>query len=88
MQSIVRLMAKGLVARLAEKQLSLTIDDSAVEHIVEKGYDPVFGARPLKRYMQHTLETMLSKKILSGGVSAGDTLSVTVKNGALSVEKI
>ncbi len=87
-QSIVRLMAKGLVARLAEKQLSLTIDDSAVAHIVEKGYDPVFGARPLKRYMQHTLETMLSKKILSGGVSAGDTLSVTVQDGGLSVEKV
>ena len=63
------------------------LSDEAVEKIVESGYDPVYGARPLKRYMQHTLETTLAKRILSGDLVAGDTLSVVVKDGKLAVEK-
>ena len=73
---IVRLLAADLTKRLSEKQLTLVITDKAVEAIVEKGYDPVYGARPLKRYMQHTLETMLAKSILAGGYVAGDTITV------------
>ncbi len=73
---IVRLLAADLTKRLAEKQLKLVITDKAVEAIVEKGYDPVYGARPLKRYMQHTLETNLAKSILAGGYVAGDTITV------------
>ena len=73
---IVRLLAAELTKRLAEKQLTLVITDKAVDAIVEKGYDPVYGARPLKRYMQHTLETMLAKSILAGGYVAGDTITV------------
>ena len=73
---IVRLLAASLTKRLSEKQLTLTITDKAVEAIVEKGYDPVYGARPLKRYMQHTLETMLAKSILAGGYVAGDRITV------------
>ena len=65
-----------LKKRLSEKQLTLVITDKAVEAIVEKGYDPVYGARPLKRYMQHTLETMLAKSILAGGYVSGDTITV------------
>lgn len=73
---IVRLLAADLKKRLSEKQLTLVITDQAVEAIVEKGYDPVYGARPLKRYMQHTLETMLAKSILAGGYVSGDTITV------------
>lgn len=86
-RSIVRLLAKDLTARLAEKQLKLTLTDEAVAFIVEKGYDPVYGARPLKRYMQHTLETMLAKSILAGGFAVGDSIAVTVKEDKLVVEK-
>ena len=85
--NIVKLLSKELAARLQEKQLALQITDKAVEHIVENGYDPVFGARPLKRYMQHALETAIAKRILSGGLSAGDTLKVDEKDGALVIEK-
>lgn len=75
-EKIVRLLAADLKKRLSEKQLTLVITDQAVGAIVEKGYDPVYGARPLKRYMQHTLETMLAKSILAGGYVSGDTITV------------
>ncbi|MBQ8322634.1 MAG: ATP-dependent chaperone ClpB [Clostridia bacterium] len=84
---IVRLLAGDLTRRLQEKQLKLILTDEAVRKIIDSGYDPVYGARPLKRYMQHTLETMLAKRILSGDLTAGDTLTVTVKDDALTVEK-
>ncbi|MBQ8685956.1 MAG: ATP-dependent chaperone ClpB [Clostridia bacterium] len=84
---IVRLLAKDLVARLQEKQLQLTLTDEAAELIVEKGYDPVYGARPLKRYMQHALETTLARYILSGKLAAGDKLVASVENDALVVKK-
>ena len=87
-QKIVRLLAKGLSARLAEKQLTLLLSDKAVEYIVEKGYDPVYGARPLKRYMQHTLETTIAKSILAGGFVAGDTLEVDADENGLTVKKM
>ena len=85
--SIVHLLAQDLTARLKEKQLHLILSDEAVAYIVEKGYDPVYGARPLKRYMQHSLETMLAKKILSGELSAGDTLRIDVEPQGLCVHK-
>ena len=86
--AIVKLMAKDLIVRLQEKQLYLTLSDEAVDYIVEQGYDPIYGARPLKRYIQHTLETMLAKKILAGNFAAGDQLSVAVKDGMVIVEKV
>ena len=87
-RSIVRLMAEGLIKRLEEKQLHLTLTDEAVDYIVEQGYNPVYGARPLKRYMQHTLETLLAKSILAGGYTAGDRLEVRVNENGLTVEKV
>ena len=84
---IVRLLAEDLTKRMAEKQLHITLEEEAVEFIVEKGYDPVYGARPLKRYMQHALETTLAKRILSGGFSAGDELSVGVEADQLTIQK-
>lgn len=83
--SIVQLMAKELIARLEEKQLYLTLSDEAVNFIVEQGYDPIYGARPLKRYIQHTLETMLAKEILAGKFVPGERIVVTVKDGQLVI---
>ena len=84
---IVHLLAQGLQKRLAEKQLSLRLTDNAVQYIMDRGYDPVYGARPLKRYMQHTLETALAKRILEGGFVAGDHLVVDADENGLTVNK-
>ena len=84
---IVRLMSEDLVKRLQEKQLRLQLTDEAVAYIAEQGYDPLFGARPLKRFIQHGLETLLAKNILSGGYSAGDSLVVGVDENGLTVTK-
>ena len=85
---IVRLLSKDLIGRLAEKQLALTLSDEATAFIAEQGYDPIFGARPLKRFMQHSLETTLAKSLLAGNFKAGDKLLVDVENGGLTVKKI
>ena len=84
---IVRLLINGLEARLKEKQLTLRVSERAVEYIVEHGYDPVYGARPLKRYIQHTLENELARSILAGGFEAGDKIAVSVKEGKLVIQK-
>ena len=68
--------------------MTLSLTDKAVAYIVEKGYDPVYGARPLKRYMQHTLETTIAKSILSGGFISGDTLEVDADEKGLTVKKV
>ncbi|MBR2375013.1 MAG: AAA family ATPase, partial [Clostridia bacterium] len=86
-RKIVRLLSEDLVKRLAEKQLGLTLTDGAVDAIVDKGFDPVYGARPLKRYMQRTLETTLAKQILAGDFTTGETLTIDVENGELTVKK-
>ena len=85
--AIVKLLAKDLAKRLKDKQLTLTISDKAVEFIVENGYDASFGARPLKRYLQHKLQTAIAKKMIAGEFGAGDEVFVGVKDNALCVEK-
>ena len=67
--------------RLDEQELSLELTDAARTQVIENGYDPVYGARPLKRYLQNYVETLAAKKILSGDVHAGDTLVLDVKDG-------
>ena len=84
---IVELLAEDLKKRLEEKQLHLSLTENAVDYIIDSGYDPVYGARPLKRYMQHTLETMLAKNILAGDYSAGDKLVVDASANGLFVKK-
>ena len=79
--NIVDLMVNELDRRLADQELSLKLTDSAKAMVVEKGYDPVYGARPLKRYLQNYVETLAARKILSGEVHAGDTLLLDVENG-------
>ena len=82
---IVDLMVKELSDRLADQELSLELTDAARTQVIENGYDPVYGARPLKRYLQNYVETLAAKKILSGDVHAGDTIVLDVKDGAFTV---
>ncbi len=74
--AIVLLLLAELERRLADKQLTLTLSDTAREHIVSSGYDPIYGARPLKRYIGTHIETLLARKIIGGEVKAGDTLHI------------
>ena len=81
---IVDLLVMDLDRRLADQELTLELTGEAKAHVVENGYDPVYGARPLKRYLQKTVETLAAKSILSGNVRAGDTLVLGLENGQLS----
>ena len=82
---IVDLMVSELDKRLADQELSLELTDAAKDQVIENGYDPVYGARPLKRYLQKYVETLAARKILSGDVHAGDTLMLDVQNGEFIV---
>lgn len=73
---IVDLLLQDLNRRLSDKELTLELTDSAKEYIIENGYDPVYGARPLKRYLQKYVETMAARYILSGEVHAGSVMLV------------
>ena len=82
--SIVDLMLADLRKRLADKQLNLVVTDAAKDAIIDGGYDPIYGARPLKRYIQAHVETMIAKEIIGGNHAAGDTLTVDADaNGQL-----
>ena len=82
---IVDLMVGELDKRLADQELSLELTDAAKDQVIENGYDPVYGARPLKRYLQKYVETLAARKILSGDVHAGDALVLDVQNGEFIV---
>ena len=82
---IVDLMVGELDKRLADQELSLELTEAAKDQVIENGYDPVYGARPLKRYLQKYVETLAARKILSGDVHAGDTLVLDVQNGEFIV---
>ncbi len=82
---IINLQAADLAKRLRDKQLSLEITDEAKQLILDESYDPSFGARPLKRYMQRNLETLIAREILSDKLRQGDTVRIGVKDGALAV---
>ena len=86
---VVELLLKKLHHRLAEKQLLLKITENAKDYIIENGYDPVYGARPLKRYIQSKVETLIARSIIRGEPSEGDTLTVDADATGLllSVEK-
>ena len=84
---IVDLLVEDLNRRLKDQELSLRLTDAAKDYIIEGGYDPVYGARPLKRYLQKYVETLTAKLILSGGVSTEDTIVIDVENGALTAKK-
>ena len=82
---IVDLMVGELDKRLADQELSLELTEAAKNQVIENGYDPVYGARPLKRYLQKYVETLAARKILSGDVHAGDALVLDVQNGEFIV---
>ena len=80
---IIDLQIDKLNSRLAEQQITCRLTDAAKQHIVDEAYDPEFGARPLRRYVQHTVETMLSRKILEGRITTGSTVTVDCRDGEL-----
>ncbi len=82
---IIDLQTADLQKRLKDKQLTLKISDEAKQQIVDASYDPNFGARPLKRYIQRNLETLIAKEILSDKVRQGDTIKIGVNNGKLAI---
>ena len=84
--SIVDLMMKDLNKRLADQEITLTLDPSAKEYIIDGGYDPVYGARPLKRYLQKNVETLAAKLILSGKVGMEGAIVFTVRDGELTAD--
>ncbi len=80
---IIAILTESLRKRLADRQLGLEFTPDACRHIIDHGFDPVYGARPLKRYLQSAAETLIAKKILSGDIPAGATLVVDVRDGEL-----
>ena len=83
-RSIINLLLADLNRRLSDKELHLEITDEAKDYITENGYDPVYGARPLKRYVQKYVETLAAKIILQGEVNSGDTIVIAVENNFLT----
>ncbi|MCR4882093.1 MAG: AAA family ATPase, partial [Clostridiales bacterium] len=83
--SIVRLMLENLNRRLQDRKLRVELTDRAMTYVIDQGFDPVFGARPLKRYLQSHVETLIARKIISAEVHPGDTLLVDAGDDGLSV---
>ncbi len=84
---IIRLIIEDLNKRLGDKELKIELTDEAKHFIVENGYDPVYGARPLKRYIQKYVETLVAKLILGDSVSVGDTILIEVNGASLTARK-
>ena len=84
---IVDLMMADLNKRLADREISLELTPEAKDYIIEGGYDPVYGARPLKRFLQKHVETLAAREILSGEIHEGDTILLTLKDGTLKAER-
>ncbi len=85
---IAALQIKSLAKRLIPREIILQVDESALDYIGKVGYDPVYGARPLKRAIQDTLENPLSKALLSGKFANGDTIKATYENGQITFKKL
>ena len=84
---IVDLLIADINKRIEDKELHLTISEAAKDFIAEEAYEPAYGARPLKRYLQKNVETLLAKKILADEVRTGDRLVLDVENGSLIIRK-
>ena len=83
---IIKLLMEDLNERLVEREISVELSEEAKQFIVDHGYDPVYGARPLKRYLQKTVETLAAKLILADEVGAGDTIQMDVENNQLTAK--
>ena len=86
LNGIIDILTSALRQRLEDKSLGLEITDSAKQLIIDRGFDPVFGARPLKRYLQSTVETLIARAILAGDMPAGHVIKVDVCDGELVCE--
>ena len=84
---IVDLMMKDLNERLSDREISLELTPEAKDYIIDGGYDPVYGARPLKRFLQKHVETLAAREILSGEIHEGDTILITLQDGTLKAER-
>ncbi len=82
---IIDLMLSGLGQRLERQQLSVELTEAAKDHIIAAAYDPLYGARPLRRYLQHTVETLISRQIIAGAVLPGQTITIDARDGALAI---
>ena len=83
---IIDLLIDGLNKRLEPQEISVRLTGEAKDEIIDRSYDPAFGARPLRRYLQHTVETLIAKKLIAGDVTPGTVLTVAVQSGELVVE--
>jgi ATP-dependent Clp protease ATP-binding subunit ClpB len=84
---IIKLLVKDLNARIEDKGITVELTQAAEDYVVDKGYDPAYGARPLKRYLQRNVETMAAREMLSQTITDGDTLLIDVKDGELCAQK-
>jgi ATP-dependent Clp protease ATP-binding subunit ClpB len=84
MDDIVRIQVKSLMSRLEARDIRLELTDDALEFLAEEGFDPMYGARPLKRAIIHHLQNPLAKTLLSGGIAPGSTMVVGAGSGALT----
>ena len=87
LNGIIEILMQGLRKRMADKTLKLDVTDAAKSLIIERGFDPIYGARPLKRYLQSAAETLIAKEILRGDLPAGSTLVLDAENGELTCRK-
>ena len=85
---IIELLIADVNKRLADKELKIALTDEAKDFIIENGYDPVYGARPLKRYLQKNVETLAAKLILADGVRAGDTIEIGLSDDKLTASAV
>ena len=85
---IIDLLIQALSKRLEDKQLSVELTDAAKQYVIDNGYDPVYGARPLKRFLQRNVETLLGRTIIAGDLSEGTKLVVDYQNGELTVTPV
>ena len=88
LNGIIEILMQGLRKRMADKTLKLDVTDAAKSLIIERGFDPIYGARPLKRYLQSAAETLIAKEILRGDLHAGSTLVLDAENGELTSRKM
>ena len=86
-KEIAKLMLKSLEKRLNANEINVTFTESAVSKIAKSGFDPVYGARPLRRAIQNEIEDMLSEEIIDGNVKSGDSITVDVEDDKFTVKK-
>ena len=82
---IIDLLIRDLAQRLEDKQIKLDITPLAKDLIIENGYDPIYGARPLKRYLQSKVETMIARTMIANDLQPGNTIRIGAKNGDFTV---